>query len=84
MLIDLKTPPLVIRLLINLYTKQSMSVKWNNTYSTNFVITGVKQGGVLSSFSVYIWTTFLYQLRTLELDVMLVTIFVVLLRTPMT
>ena len=49
MLIDLKTPPLVIRLLINLYTKQSMSVKWSNTYSTNFGITkGVKKGGILS------------------------------------
>ena len=45
MLIDRKMPPLVI----NLYTKQSTSVKWNNTYSTNFGITnGVKQGGVLT------------------------------------
>ena len=86
MLIDRNMPPLVIRLLINLYTKQSMSVKWNNTYSMNFGITnGVKQGGILSPvlFCIYIWTTFLYQLRILEQDVMLVTIHVVLLRMPM-
>ena len=49
MLIARKLPPLVIRLLIDLYTKQSMNVRWNNANSANFDISnGVKQGGVLS------------------------------------
>ena len=86
MLIARKMPPLVIRLLINLYTKQSMTVRWNNTYSTNFGITnGVKQGGVLSRvlFCIYM-DNHLISIKNIGTDVMLVTIYEVLLRTPMT
>ena len=44
-----KIPPLVIRLIMEMYEKQSMAVRWNNEYSDSFgVSNGVKQGGVLS------------------------------------
>ncbi|CAL4130586.1 unnamed protein product, partial [Meganyctiphanes norvegica] len=49
--------PLMIRLLINMYTKQENRVRYNQSYSDFFNVTnGVKQGGVLSPtlFSVYI------------------------------
>ena len=43
--------PLTIRLLLNMYTKQKLQVKWNNTRSHKFNVTnGVRQGGVLSPF----------------------------------
>ena len=44
-----KIPPLVIRLIMEMYEKQSMAVRWNHEYSDSFgVSNGVKQGGVLS------------------------------------
>ena len=46
-----KIPPLVIglRLIMEMYEKQSMAVRWNNEYSYSFgVSNGVKQCGVLS------------------------------------
>ena len=49
--------PLCLRFLINAYTNQKLSVKFNSTSSEYFTATnGVKQGGVLSPtlFSVYI------------------------------
>ena len=49
--------PIVLRLLINMYTKQKLKVKWSQFVSETFVVSnGVKQGGVLSPvlFSVYI------------------------------
>ena len=49
--------PLVLRLLLNMYTGQTLKVKWRNIVSEEFNVTnGVKQGGVLSPilFSVYI------------------------------
>ena len=48
---------LVARFLANLYTKQTVRVKWNDYISNEFSVSnGVKQGGVLSPilFSVYI------------------------------
>ena len=49
--------PMIIRFLINQYTKQKLCVKWNTIESETFdVLNGVKQGGVLSPilFTVYI------------------------------
>ncbi len=37
------------KLLLNMYTTQSLRVKWNNVFSSNFSVTnGVKQGRVIS------------------------------------
>ena len=41
--------PLLLRLLLFMYTRQSLRVKWRNTVSSEFTVSnGVKQGGVLS------------------------------------
>ena len=48
--------PLTVRLLLSMYIKQKLQVKWNNHISHKFNVTnGVRQGGVLSPFlfSVY-------------------------------
>ena len=50
-------PPVVLRLLLNSYIRQSARVLWNNCMSSYFVLSnGVKQGGVLSPrlFTLYI------------------------------
>ena len=56
-MIKRKILPLVIRLIMEMYEKQSMAVRWNSEYSDSFgVSNGVKQGGLLSpilSSSVY-------------------------------
>ena len=49
--------PLILRLLVNMYTNQKNRVQYNQSLSDFFTITnGVKQGGVLSPtlFSIYI------------------------------
>ena len=56
-LLDRGMCPLTVRLLLNMYTKQKLQVKWNNSISSKFGVTnGVRQGGVLSPllFTVYI------------------------------
>ena len=55
-LIERQMSPLVLRLLLYMYTNQQLIVQWDNIKSDNFSITnGVKQGGVLSPilFAVY-------------------------------
>ena len=48
-LVDRGLCPSVVRILLNLYTNQSMKIKWGNSYSEKFrVFNGVKKGGVLS------------------------------------
>ena len=55
-MIKRKLPPLVIRLIMEMYEKQSMAVRWNNEYSDSFgVSNGVKQGGVLYPILFCIW-----------------------------
>ena len=56
-LLDRGMCPLTVRLLLNMYTKQKLQVKWNSHMSNTFDVTnGVRQGGVLSPllFSVYV------------------------------
>ncbi|CAL4102696.1 unnamed protein product [Meganyctiphanes norvegica] len=56
-LLDRGMCPLTVRLLLNMYTKEKLQVKWNNNISHKFnVINGVYQEDVLSPllFSVYI------------------------------
>ena len=52
-----KISPIVIRLLMNMYTGQRLQVKWGSSVSDTFSVSnGVKQGGVLSPilFSLYV------------------------------
>ena len=57
--------PLLLRLLLFMYTRQSVSVKWGNTVSSEFTVSnGVKQGGVLSPILFAIYTDVL--LKRLE------------------
>ena len=49
--------PLYCKFMVNLYTMQSLNVKWGNCFSDTFTVSnGVKQGGVISPilFGVYI------------------------------
>ncbi|CAL4169380.1 unnamed protein product, partial [Meganyctiphanes norvegica] len=44
--------PLTVRLLLNMYTKQKLQVKWNNRLSSKFDVTnGVRQGGCIVTTS---------------------------------
>ena len=55
-LLDRDMSSIVIRLLLYMYTKQSLRVKWGEALSDSFTVkNGVKQGGVLSPllFAVY-------------------------------
>ena len=57
LLIKRNLPASIIRLLLDMYRRQNVKVKWNNTYSNSFhVSNGVRQGGVLSPilFSIYL------------------------------
>ena len=49
--------PLVVRLLLNMYTRQQLQVRWNTNVSAPFTVTnGVRQGGVMSPllFGIYV------------------------------
>ena len=48
-LLDAKIPPVIVRLIIHMYQKQSPNVRWEGKLSRKFNISnGVKQGSVLS------------------------------------
>ena len=50
--------PVLLRLLLYMYTIQSLRVKWSDTTSPQFtVMNGVKQGGVLSPILFAIYST---------------------------
>ena len=56
LLIERNVPLLVLRFLLDSYTRQTASVTWNGARSANFCLTnGVKQGGILSPilFTIY-------------------------------
>ena len=62
-LIDEGIPPIYLRLLLNIYTKQRVNVCWNGTLFDTFPIgNGVKQGGVLSPHFYRIYTEDLFTL----------------------
>ena len=64
-LIDAGLPPIIVRVLINIYQKQTANVRWKNDSSYKFSIkNGVRQGAVLSPiiFCFYVNNLFL-QLR---------------------
>ena len=74
LLIDRGLPPVVVRLLVNLYTNHITRIACNGVLSSSFeVLNGVKQGAVLSPvlFFVSILTGYLLHLRMLVLDVIL-------------
>ena len=49
--------PIILRLLLYMYTSQTLWVEWGYTLSKCFKVRiGVKQGGVLSFFICYIYT----------------------------
>ena len=62
LLLRKKVSPLIVRLLIRMYTNQCLQVRWGNIISEQFTATnGVKQGGVLSPilFAIYMDTLLL-------------------------
>jgi hypothetical protein len=57
LLLERNIPPVVIRILVNMYTNHSVCVSWNGVQSDCFVVkNGVKQGGVVSPvlFCIYL------------------------------
>jgi hypothetical protein len=65
-LINEDIPPMIIRVLLNIYTGQQVHVLWNGVYSNSFYVSnGVKQGAVISPviFCIY-YDNFLLALRS--------------------
>ena len=66
-------PPIVLRLLLNMYTRQVTRVSWNGLFSSPFTVSnGVKQGGVLVPYyfaSLYV--AYCIHLRSLALVALL-------------
>ena len=55
-LMNRNLPSTVLRLLLNMYTRQVTRVSWNGEFSPPFTVSdGVKQGGVLSPILLYIY-----------------------------
>ena len=62
-LIDRGVPSIYLRLLLNMYSKQTAHVHWNGKVSNNFSLSnGVKQGGVLSPRLYCVYTDELFAL----------------------
>ncbi len=54
MLLDRNLPCTVLRFLFSWYKDQELAVRWNSNLSETFGVTnGVRQGGVLSFFSLH-------------------------------
>ena len=50
-------PPIVLHLLLNMYTRQVTRVSWNGVFSSPFTVSnGVKEGGILSPILFCIYT----------------------------
>ena len=61
--------PLLLRLLLLMYTRQSLRVKWGNTVSSEFTVSnGVKQGGVLSPILFDIYMLYRWIVETVRRD----------------
>ena len=49
--------PIITRFLLNIYTNQTLNVRWGNIYSSTLEISnGIKQGGVLSPILFNLYT----------------------------
>lgn len=61
-LLNRQFPPLILRVLMNMYSSQKGQVKWNNSVSDKFNISnGVRQGGILSPHFYNIFVDELYK-----------------------
>ena len=54
-LLNIHISVFIINILLYWYSRQEMFIRWGNSYSTKFLVTGVKQEGILSPclFNVY-------------------------------
>jgi len=53
LLLDNNVPPRVVRVICDCYGKTTCVVRWKNCLSEDFVVkSGIRQGGILSPFSV--------------------------------
>ena len=78
-LLDAKIPPIIVRVLVHMYRKQTADVRWKSKFSYEFNIrNGVRQGAVLSPL------LFCFYMNNLKLDAILVITMLVYLDTLMT